>query len=108
MARTTITQEMIIQMNEYYLEYGTYAAVSRAMGGTPCASTVKRYIIDGYVSKKVTEENRQVFSEERLNELDNVDDSFWDKFCCEDWGELCELSEEEMTELEVLWQELTI
>lgn len=35
MARTVVTQEMIEKMNELYLQIGTYAGVSRAMGGTP-------------------------------------------------------------------------
>ena len=37
MARTVVTQDMIVQMNELYFEIGTYAGVSRAMGGTPSA-----------------------------------------------------------------------
>lgn len=108
MARAVVTQEMIEQMNELYLQIGTYAGVSRAMGGTPSASTVKKYIIEGYVSKEETMKNRKLFTQERLNELDEIKENFWDKFCVENWGELCVLSEEEMNEITELWNEITI
>lgn len=108
MARTVVTQGMIEQMNELYLQIGTYAGVSRAMGGTPSASTVKKYIIEGYVSKEETMKNRKLFTQERLNELDEIKENFWDKFCVENWGELCVLSEEEMNEITELWNEITI
>lgn len=108
MARTVVTQEMIEQMNELYLQIGTYAGVSRAMGGTPSASTVKKYIIEGYVSKEETMKNRKLFTQERLNELDNIEENFWDKFCIENWGDLCVLSDEEISEITELWNEITI
>lgn len=108
MARTVVTQGMIEQMNELYLQIGTYAGVSRAMGGTPSASTVKKYIIEGYVSKEEIMKNRKLFAQERLNELDNIKENFWDKFCIENWGSLCVLSEEEISEITELWNEITI
>ena len=108
MARTVVTQEMIEKMNELYLQIGTYAGVSRAMGGTPSAPTVKKYIIEGYVSKEETMKNRKLFTQERLNELDNIEENFWDKFCIENWGDLCVLSDEEISEITELWNEITI
>lgn len=108
MARTIVTQEMIEQMNELYLQIGTYVGVSRAMGGTPSASTVKKYIIENYISKEETMKKRKLFTQERLNELDNISENFWDKFCIENWGDLCVLSEEEVSEITELWDEITI
>lgn len=109
MARTVITQEIIRKMNELYLEIGTYSGVSRAMGGSPSASTVKKYIIKDYISEKEAEKNRKKFNPERLEDLKNVDDNFWDKFCIQNWGELCTLSEEEIKEIaEFCQKELVI
>lgn len=47
MARVKITQEIIIKINDLYLEKGTYAAVAREVGISP--STVKKYILPDYV-----------------------------------------------------------
>lgn len=47
MARTTVTQEMKILMNELYYKNHNYSAVAREVGVSP--STVKRYIIEGYI-----------------------------------------------------------
>lgn len=52
--------------------------------------------------------NRKLFTQERLNELDNIEENFWDKFCIENWGDLCVLSEEEISEITELWNEITI
>ena len=52
MARTVIDDDLIIKMNELYLQIKTYAGVSRALGGTPSPSTVKKYIIPNYTSRK--------------------------------------------------------
>ena len=41
-----VNQSDIEQMNDLYLELGTYAAVARETGFS--ASTVKRYVIPGY------------------------------------------------------------
>ena len=109
MARTVVTQEMIEQINELYLEIGTYSGVSRAMGGTPSPTTIKKYIIEGYVSKKEAEKNRKIFTNERLQEIEIIDDNkFWDRFCITNWGTLCELSKEENEEMTELWNEMTM
>lgn len=100
MARATITEDTIIQINELYLKIGTYAGVSRALGGSPAPSTVKKYIIPNYVSQDKIE--KKVFKWEDLPEfstegLKNV----------ENWGSLCLLSSEEKDEIRELWSELS-
>lgn len=42
-----VTQEDIIRINEIYYRLKTYAATAREVGFA--ASTVKKYVIDGYV-----------------------------------------------------------
>lgn len=44
-----VTEDDIIAMNEAYLLCGTYSGVAKALGWS--ASTVRKYIIDGYQSK---------------------------------------------------------
>lgn len=100
MARATITEDTIIQINELYLKIGTYAGVSRALGGSPAPSTVKKYIIPNYVPQDKIE--KKVFKWEDLPEfstegLKNV----------ENWGSLCLLSSEEKDEIRELWSELS-
>ena len=63
---------------------------------------------ENYVSKEETMKNRKLFTQERLNELDNIDENFWDKFCIENWGDLCVLSEEEVSGITELWDEITM
>ena len=41
-----ITQDKIIQINELYLQYGTYSAVAKEVGCAP--STVKKYVDPDY------------------------------------------------------------
>lgn len=99
MARTVVTQEMIVQMNELYLKIGTYSGVSREMGGTPSATTVKKYIIPNYVSQ----ENLVIEKfDSTLYEPD------WNLFKRENWGEICVLSNEEKDEIKSLWKELSL
>ena len=101
MARNVITQDKIIEMNELYLEIGTYAGVSRAMGGSPSATTVKKYIIPGYTSKHniVT----KVFQKGDLPEF--ATDMFRG---VDNWGDLCRLSKEGHEEIVLLWDELSM
>ena len=99
MARTVITQEKIIEINDLYLEIGTYSGVAKIIGCAP--STVKKYIIPNYVpkdkiqSKKVTIDDLPEFSTEGLKNLEN-------------WGEVCLLSNEEKEEIKELWNEMLI
>lgn len=100
MART-ITNEQIIEMNELYLKIKTYAGVSRAMGGSPSPTTVKKYIIPNYISKE--NRNLKVFHKDDLPEFaietfNGVDN----------WGDLCLLSQNEQEGIKKLWDELLI
>ena len=69
-----VGQETIIKINDLYLEIGTYAGVSRAPGGSPSPTTVKKYIIPGY--KK---EVRVLADKKTIPELDlKMFDGCWD------------------------------
>lgn len=100
MGRTTITQEKIIEINELYLKIKTYAGVSRALGGSPAPTTVKKYIIPGYISQENIK--KKVFKKE---DLPSFDASI---FKIENWGDLCVLSTQELEEMKELWNELTM
>ena len=97
MARTVVTQDMIKQINELYLKIKTYSGVAREVGISP--STVKKYIIPNYQS----EENikKIIFKKEDIPELS------FEKFKnLEDWGSLCNLTDEEKEEIKELWNEI--
>lgn len=97
MARTIVTQDMIKQINELYLKIKTYSGVAREVGISP--STVKKYIIPNYQS----EENikKIIFKKEDIPELS------FEKFKnLEDWGSLCNLTDEEKEEIKELWNEI--
>ena len=101
MARSTITQDAIIEINELYLKIGTYAGVSRALGGSPSPTTVKKYIIPGYMSKTMIK--KKVFRKDDLPEFAT------EIFCgVDNWGDLCWLSQNEREEIMELWNELLI
>lgn len=54
-----VTESEIKQINELYLQYGTYAAVAREVGRAP--STVKRYVDPNYQSTTPkVEENKEI------------------------------------------------
>ena len=101
MSRTAITQEKIIEINELYLKIKTYAGVSRAMGGSPSPTTVKKYIIPNYVSKENIK--KKTFRKEDLPEFST--DIFKG---VDNWGDLCVLSNEEKEEMKELWEELIV
>lgn len=101
MARLIMTQEKIIEVNELYLQIKTYAGVSRALGGSPSPSTVKKYIIPNYQSQK----NIKI----RKFEKESISKNFiTNNFLIENWGELCILSDEEKKEIKELWNELLL
>jgi hypothetical protein len=104
MARVTMTPEKIIEVNELYLKLGTYSAVSRELGGSPSPSTVKKYIIPNYVSKKDISAARRTYHIEDLPDFDIKE--YVDLIKSNNWGEVCVLSEEENAEVEELWKEL--
>lgn len=101
-----IDQKVIIEINEKYLKIGTYAGVSRAMGGSPSPGTVKKYIIPNY--KGQAEIVTLPFDRDKLpNEKDipKIIENFIDRI--EDRS-LMLLSEKEMEEIEKLWEELLL
>lgn len=104
MARVTMTPEKIIEVNELYLKLGTYSAVSRELGGSPSPSTVKKYIIPNYVSRKDISVAKRIYHIEDLPDFDIKE--YVDLIKSNNWGELCVLSEEETAEVEELWKEL--
>lgn len=101
MARTVVTPEMIEEINRLYLKIGTYAGVSREMGGTPSATTVKKYIIPNYTPKEHLKIKK--FS----SEISSLPD--YEPFkLVDNWGDLCVLSETEEAEIKELWEELSL
>lgn len=91
-----ITEDQKLQMNILYKRLGTYTAVAREIGCAP--STVKRYIIEGFVEPEKVEQNRLV-----LDTLPELDLSI---FGGKNFGDLCVLSDEEKIEVQDLWKEL--
>lgn len=102
MARIKITPELIIKINELYCKIGTYAGVSRELGGSPSATTVKKYIIKDYIPLD-KQKPKKIFTEKCLRP---VDIEIFKNL--KNWGNLCILSEEEFKEEKELWNELTI
>ena len=101
MGRLVMTQEKIIEINELYLQIKTYAGVSRALGGSPSPTTVKKYIIPNYQSQKNIDIKK--FDKESISkEFD------FNSFLIENWGELCILSNAEQEEIKELWNELLL
>lgn len=92
-----VTNNDIKEMNRLYLELKTYAAVARATGFSP--ATVKKYIVKDYT---VIDESQIQRFDRPLPEFDST------IFRTNDWGPLCELSQEEMLELQKLWNELEV
>jgi len=91
-----ITYEDKIKINQLYQKLKTYAAVAREMKIAP--STVKKYVIDGYTAP---EANIKKFE----GPLPDFDSSM---FRTDDWGALCEMSDEEVKEIRDLWKELEL
>lgn len=97
----SISQDKIIEINELYLKIKTYAGVSRALGGSPSPTTVKKYIIPGYMSKSTIV--KKAFHKDDLPEF------VAEVFCgVDNWGDLCRLSKDEKQEVIELWNELLI
>lgn len=101
MAKSIVTPELVEKINELYLKIGSYAGVSRELGGSPSPTTVKKYIIPNYISKenrKVKIFDKEISTIPPFEIFKNLDN----------WGELCILSEEEEKEIHILWEELSI
>lgn len=95
-----LTEDDKIRINELYLKIGTYSGVAKETGFAP--TTVKKYIIKDF--KPVIEVEKKTFKTEDIPE--EIDYSSFIE--AENLGELCELSEEEVKELEELWTELVL
>jgi hypothetical protein len=93
-----ITQKDKENINKLYLELGTYAAVSRATGFSP--GTVKKYVNPNY---SIVDESKIIrYSRESLPDFEP------ERFRNRDWGELCELSQEEIEGIYLLWKEMSL
>lgn len=89
-----ITEEMKVQINELYIEYGVKKRVAEILGISP--STVSKYIIPNYKSQKETK----------------IEFSTPPRGCCalmkgimEDFCDACRLTEEEWDELKKFQKE---
>jgi transposase-like protein len=111
--RKRVSEEDKALFVELYEQLGTYSAVAREVGFS--ASTVRKYVLerqkDG-VSARSPETMKKVeiklFTEENLKKVHSYDNikSVEELFSTtEDWGTLCELSQEEKKEIENLRKE---
>lgn len=100
MSRTVVTQEMVKEINELYLQIGTYTGVARKIGIAP--TTVKKYVVPHYIAESTIQ--KKVFDKNKVSKDINFS-SFMNK---EDWGDLCILSEQEKEEVKELWKELSM
>lgn len=89
-----VTEDMIIRMNELYVELKTYAAVSRIVGVSP--TTVKKYINPNF--NKVTE-NKHIIEEREIN---------FDLFDRVNWNILLELMPREKIDIEEVRKEVVL
>lgn len=92
-----VTQNDIVNFNNLYLKYKTYAEVARQTGFA--ASTVKKYIIKDYEPAQI----------ENVKKFDRpLPDFNTDIFLIKDWSPLCTMSDSEFEEVKELWKELNI
>lgn len=89
-----ITEEMKVQINELYIEYGVKKRVAEILGISP--STVSKYIIPNYKSQK---ETKIEFSTPPRGCRDFIK-GIMDDFC-----DACRLTEEEWDELKKFQKE---
>lgn len=90
-----VTQDDIIAMNEAYLACGTYSGAAKATGWS--ASTVKKYIIDGYKSEQKVEA-----VDIELPPIEEIVDRL------PPWYDITCLTPEEEKEIKQLWGEMLI
>ena len=84
-----ITDEVIEQINELYLECGVKAQVARIVGCSP--ATVTKYIIPGYVSK-ANQAELPSFDESKI-----VGPAYYTSY--QQLMDACKLTEEEWNEM---------
>lgn len=93
-----VTQQDIINFNNLYYKYKSFAEVARQTGFS--ASTVSKYVDRNYVP--VDDTAKKKFEGE-------INNSNFDILAVTDtWGSLLLLSAEELNELNDLWNELSI
>ena len=102
MPRRTVTENDKIQFNELYLKHGTYAEVARQTGFS--ASTIRKYIVDNYVSVESIAEIENKFEED----IKNLKPKFDFPKSLKEWQELFEWTKEEKEECEELRKEILI
>lgn len=98
---TKITTDIIKQINELYIKLGTYAAVARELG--IASTTVKKYVVKDYCPL----EEREI---KRFNAVYDLPTEYsthmFDEV--ENFGDLCEYTEDEAVEIVELWKELSL
>ena len=102
---TKITPDKIKEINELYLELKVKKRVAEIMNISP--STVSKYIIPGYVSQK----DKPVYKYDKSPSgcaalANNINES--NQLAAQLFAELCELTDEEWDELDVLQKEVLI
>lgn len=95
MARRTVNEEDVIQINEAFLLCGTYSGAAKATGWS--ASTVKKYIISGYTSQIDTVVRESMIT---LPDLDEIVANLMQM------AHATMLTSEEALEVTELWKEL--
>ena len=96
-----VTNEDILRINEIYYKTKVYAETARQTGFS--ASTVKKYIIPGWVP--VASENIIRFDMAQLPDFTSAAEIFRG---IDNYGNLCILTKFETREIEELWGELSI
>lgn len=96
-----ITIDDIKEINKLYYECRNYAEVARQTGWS--ASTVRAYVDKNY--NPLTEDQIR-----RFDPNNDMPEDFDEKIFegLDNYGGLCELSEEEVKEIEELWKELIV
>ena len=98
---TKITTDIIKQINELYIKLGTYAAVARELGIAP--TTVKKYVVPDYCPL----EERKI---KKFNVIYDLPAQYSTEMFegVENFGDLCEYTEDEAVEIVELWEELSL
>ena len=94
-----VTQADIKLFNELYIKYKTYAEVARQTGWS--TSTVKRYIVPGYVPE--AQLVVQKFDDSLIPPISTIYFKGIKNF-----GDLCELADTERDEIALLWEEISL
>lgn len=101
---TRITPEKIEEINELYLQLGVKAQVARQLGISP--STVSKYIIPDYKSKK--EKENMVFDKEPQGVDELIKALKGSDNPAKYFAEICNVSEEEWERIRELQQEVLL